>query len=150
MFLTRERARKKGNVFFLLSATNSFAFSFLFLKPAGKSGCGLDHNYIVEDEFHYFFFIFFFNYPPAWLPIMHQPTPAVRLNSWFCSLRHHESACLFCIVKLFVHFLLCVCLFTNDRFHVTICLFELHLSNGLVFPVVPKYRSPTENYPKIK
>lgn len=43
--------------FFLLSATNSFAFSRLFLKPAVESGCGLDQNYIVEDELPPFFSI---------------------------------------------------------------------------------------------
>lgn len=51
----RERARKKGIVFLLL-ATNSFAFSLLFLKPAVESGCGLDQNYIVEDELLLLFF----------------------------------------------------------------------------------------------
>lgn len=51
----RERARKKGIVF-LLSATNNFAFSLLFLKPAVESDCGLDQNYIVEDELLFFFF----------------------------------------------------------------------------------------------
>lgn len=48
----------------LLSATNSFAFSPLFLKPAVESGCGLDQNYIVEDELPPFFFIFFFSIIP--------------------------------------------------------------------------------------
>lgn len=52
----RERAKKKGLVF-LLSATNSFAFSPLFLKPAAESSCGLDQNYIVEDELLFFFLI---------------------------------------------------------------------------------------------
>ena len=41
---------------FLLSATNSFVFSLLFLKPAVESGCGLDQNYILEDELGFFFF----------------------------------------------------------------------------------------------
>lgn len=50
----RERARKKGKPF-LLSATNNFAFSRVFLKPAVESGCGLDQNYIVEDELRFFF-----------------------------------------------------------------------------------------------
>ena len=75
----RERARKKGKVF-LLSATNNFAFSLVFLKPAVESGYGLDQNYIVEDELRVFF-VFFFNYPRGWPPLEHQPTPAVRLNS---------------------------------------------------------------------
>lgn len=52
----RERARKKGKPF-LLSATNNFAFSLVFLKPAVESGCGLDQNYIVEDELRVFFSI---------------------------------------------------------------------------------------------
>lgn len=52
----RERARKKGKPF-LLSATNNFAFSLVFLKPAVESGCGLDQNYIVEDELRGFFSI---------------------------------------------------------------------------------------------
>lgn len=65
----------------LLSATNSFAFSPLFLKPAVESGCGLDQNYIVEDELPPFFPFFFFNYSEAWPPLAHQATPAVRLNS---------------------------------------------------------------------
>lgn len=43
----------------LLSATNSFAFPLLFLKPAVESGCGLDQNYIVEDELQPFFFQLF-------------------------------------------------------------------------------------------
>lgn len=51
----RECARKKGKPF-LLSATNNFAFSRVFLKPAVESGCGLDQNYIVEDELRFFFF----------------------------------------------------------------------------------------------
>lgn len=73
----RERARKKGKVF-LLAVTNNFAFSMVFLKPAVESGCGLDQNYIVEDELRAFFF---FNYPRGWPPLEHQRTPAVRLNS---------------------------------------------------------------------
>ena len=54
----REHARKKGEAF-LLSATNNFAFSRVFLKPAVESGCGLDQNYIVEDELSFFFLSFF-------------------------------------------------------------------------------------------
>lgn len=50
----REHTRKK-RFFFLLSATNNFAFSWVFLKPAEESGCGLDQNYTAEDELVFFF-----------------------------------------------------------------------------------------------
>lgn len=51
----RKCVKKKGRVF-LLCATNNFAFFFcwVFLKPAVESGCGLDQNYIVEDELRAF------------------------------------------------------------------------------------------------
>lgn len=126
----RECAGKKGIVF-LLSATNSFAFSLLFLKPAVESGCGLDQNYIVEDEL-LFFSSFFFNYPRDWPPLEHQPTPAVRLNSLVLLPSSPQSTCLFCIVKLFAHFCLCALLFRSDPFHTFSAL-----SAGIKWPTIP-------------
>lgn len=49
--------KRKGDVL-LLSATNNFAFFLVFLKPAVVSSCGLDQNYIVEDELSAFSFFF--------------------------------------------------------------------------------------------
>lgn len=51
----RERARKKGKVFCSQRPT-ILPFLWCFLKPAVESGCGLDQNYIVEDELRFFFF----------------------------------------------------------------------------------------------
>lgn len=99
--------------FFLLSATNSFAFSRLFLKPAVESGCGLDQNYIVEDELP----PFFFNYPKAWPPLVHQATPAVRLNSLvlFPSPHHRKGLVCSALSKVFVWFFFFVVLYIFIR-----------------------------------
>lgn len=69
----RECARKKGKPF-LLSATNNFAFSRVFLKPAVESGCGLDQNYIVEDELRFFFFF-----------QLSQRLASIRASAYSCS-----------------------------------------------------------------
>lgn len=110
----RERARKKGIVF-LLSATNGFAFSLLFLKPAVESGCGLDQNYIVEDELLFFFFQL--SQSLATISASAHSCSETKLFSFVPLITIEGLFVLHC--QTFCTFGLCTFLFRNDLFHIT-------------------------------